>query len=313
MPCRSYAHLSEDERDQIGVFAGRWAVDGGHCRGARSGEKLPSPGSSSKETHSLWAEYSPLLTPPEPINCARRREAILKREAALRLFVGDRLAEGWTPEQISGWLEIRERTAAAEPSAAVRQSTASSIGPQKAAAPCGVIYDASPQTPSPASRQGLARRHQGSKRRIHDRPEEAIEGRGEAGHWEGDLIICKRTRPVLVLHERKSRVLLPGARSRSDYRISFKSLARRSLELHNEIADLDAMIGAIVPTNLAPNLVARNSIGQTGPAASPHGRRQPRALALGGQFCSPMWRQSRPGLVRKNRQASSQSRRRSRR
>ena len=23
-----------------------------------------------------------------------------------------------------------------------------------------------------------------------------------SGHWEGDLIICKRTRPVLVLHER---------------------------------------------------------------------------------------------------------------
>jgi hypothetical protein len=28
------------------------------------------------------------------------------------------------------------------------------------------------------------------------------------GHWEGDLILCKRTRPVLVLHERKSRVTL---------------------------------------------------------------------------------------------------------
>ena len=35
----------------------------------------------------------------------RRREAILEREAALRPFVGDRLAEGWTPEQISGWLK----------------------------------------------------------------------------------------------------------------------------------------------------------------------------------------------------------------
>jgi IS30 family transposase len=35
----------------------------------------------------------------------RRREAILEREAALRRFVGDRLAEGWTPEQISGWLK----------------------------------------------------------------------------------------------------------------------------------------------------------------------------------------------------------------
>ena len=33
-------------------------------------------------------------------------------------------------------------------------------------------------------------------------------GLSEAGHWEGDLIICKCTRPVLVLHERKSRVTL---------------------------------------------------------------------------------------------------------
>ena len=43
--------------------------------------------------------------------------------------------------------------------------------------------------------------------RAWTRPK-TIEGRGEAGHWEGDLIICKCARPVLVLHERKSRVTL---------------------------------------------------------------------------------------------------------
>ena len=42
---------------------------------------------------------------------------------------------------------------------------------------------------------------------IHERPK-TVDGRTEGGHWEGDLIICKRTRPVLVLHERKSRVTL---------------------------------------------------------------------------------------------------------
>ena len=42
----------------------------------------------------------------------------------------------------------------------------------------------------------------------------------------------------------------------SAYRISLKSLARRYLELHDEIADLDTMIGAIVD-ELAPDLVAR--------------------------------------------------------
>jgi transposase len=46
----------------------------------------------------------------------------------------------------------------------------------------------------------------------------------------------------------------------SAYRITLKSLGRRYLELHDEIADLDTMIIAIVD-ELAPNLVARNSIG----------------------------------------------------
>ena len=49
------------------------------------------------------------------------------------------------------------------------------------------------------------------------------------------------------------------------YRIGLKSLARRYLELHDEIADLDVMITAIVD-ELAPNLVARNSIDHIGAA-----------------------------------------------
>lgn len=49
------------------------------------------------------------------------------------------------------------------------------------------------------------------------------------------------------------------------YRIAFKSLARRYLELHDEIADLDTMIAALVD-GLAPDLVARNSIGHIGAA-----------------------------------------------
>ena len=49
------------------------------------------------------------------------------------------------------------------------------------------------------------------------------------------------------------------------YRISLKSLARRYLELHDEIADLDVMIRAIVE-ELAPDLVARNSIGHNSAA-----------------------------------------------
>ncbi len=53
-----------------------------------------------------------------------------------------------------------------------------------------------------------------------ERPE-VVNDRAEGGHWEADLLICKKTRPVLVLHERKSRFTIaaklsgktaPGAR-----------------------------------------------------------------------------------------------------
>ena len=46
----------------------------------------------------------------------------------------------------------------------------------------------------------------------------------------------------------------------SAYRITLKSLARRYLELHDEIADLDIMIAGLVQ-ELAPDLIARKSIG----------------------------------------------------
>ena len=134
----------------------------------------------------------------------RRREAILEREAALRLFVGDRLAEGWTPEQISGWLK-------------------SGNEPRLRAIGCETIYGFIYRTAQKAEAlwRYLTRRHKRRRPRrarasrdtikdrasIHDRPK-TIESRGEAGHWEGDLIICKCARPVLVLHERKSRVTL---------------------------------------------------------------------------------------------------------
>ena len=49
----------------------------------------------------------------------------------------------------------------------------------------------------------------------------------------------------------------------SAYRIGLKPLARCYLELHDEIADLDVMIASIVD-ELAPNLIARNSIGRIG-------------------------------------------------
>jgi hypothetical protein len=53
--------------------------------------------------------YSPLHA-AGAYQLRRRREAILERQAALRLFVGDRLADARADLRV---VEIRERTAAA--------------------------------------------------------------------------------------------------------------------------------------------------------------------------------------------------------
>ena len=86
----------------------------------------------------------------------------------------------------------------------------------------------------------------------------------------------------------------------SAYRIALKSLARRYLELHDEIADLDCMIGAIVD-ELAPDLVARNSIGHAVAAqllltAGDNSR----APAFRGQLRGTVRRQPGPSLVRQD-------------
>ena len=108
---RSYSHLSEDERDRIGVLRAAGRSMGAIARPARLGESHHLLGAAPERTP-LRRIFAASL-PAGAYQLRRRREAILEREAAFRLFVADRLAEGWTPDQISGWLEIRERTAAA--------------------------------------------------------------------------------------------------------------------------------------------------------------------------------------------------------
>ena len=125
-------------------------------------------------------------------------EAVIEKDRALRSFVLDRLAEGWTPEQIAGWLK------------AGNERRLRAVG-------CETIYAFIYRAAQQAAQlwRYLTRRHKRRRPRrprpsrdtikdrvsIHERPKN-IGARTEAGHWEGDLIICKRTRPVLVLYER---------------------------------------------------------------------------------------------------------------
>ena len=61
--------------------------------------------------------------------------------------------------------------------------------------------------PRRGRRKRPSKDHIAKKTHISERTE-AADQREEVGHWEADLVICKRSRPVLVLHERKTRLTL---------------------------------------------------------------------------------------------------------
>ena len=198
---RGYSHLSDDEREQIGLLKVLGHSIGAIARAIRRPKSTISRELSRNRLPS--GRYSPLHA-AGAYQLRRRREALIEKDRALRTFVLDRLAEGWTPEQIAGWLK------------AGNERRLRAVG-------CETIYAFIYRAAQKAEQlwRYLTRRHKRRRPRrsrpsrdtikdrvsIHERPEN-IDARTEAGHWEGDLIICKRTRPVLVLHERKSRVTL---------------------------------------------------------------------------------------------------------
>ena len=155
---RFYWHLSEDERDQIGILRAA-----GHSIGviARALGRAKTTISRELRRNALPSGgYSPLHAGGAYM-LRRRREAILEREENLRRFVCDRLAEGWAPEQISGWLKARNeprlRIIGCETIYAFIYRAAQKSRDALA------LFDASPQTSAPPSRQTLTRHDQGSR------------------------------------------------------------------------------------------------------------------------------------------------------
>src|SRR6187399_285191 len=128
----------------------------------------------------------------------------LERRQRLGRFVRERLLEGWTPEQIAGWLGRGEERGLRPVSLETIYAFIHRPG-QKGEKLWKLL-------PRGRARRGRTRARQprstiAGRRSIHDRPAD-VQERKEAGHWEGDLLICRRTRPVLVLKERKTRFVL---------------------------------------------------------------------------------------------------------
>ena len=130
----------------------------------------------------------------------RQRPAVLERDERLGRFVRERLLEGWTPEQIAGWPKRGEERGLRPVS--LETIYAFIHRPRQRGEKLWKLL------PRGRARRGRRPRSTiAGRRSIHDRPADVRE-RKDPGHWEGDLLICKRTRPVLVLEERKTRFVL---------------------------------------------------------------------------------------------------------
>ena len=99
---RGYSHLSDDEREQIGLLKVLGHSIGAIARALRRPKSTISRELSRNRLAS--GRYSPLHA-AGAYQLRRRREALIEKDRALRTFVLDRLAEWWTPEQIAGWLK----------------------------------------------------------------------------------------------------------------------------------------------------------------------------------------------------------------
>jgi transposase, IS30 family len=196
-----YSHLTREERDQLANLRS----EGLGCNAiARALGRSASTISRELRRNALESgAYRPHLADGAYM-LRRQRAAMLERDAKLATYVTDRLSEGWSPEQIAGRLRRGlER--------GLRGLCTETI--------YSWIYRKGQQAEKlwRFLTRRRARRHQrhgrisrdmiADKVHISQRSQDA-DARETAGHWESDLIICKHSRPVLVIHERKSRLTL---------------------------------------------------------------------------------------------------------
>jgi IS30 family transposase len=147
---------------------------------------------------------------------ARRRKVCrLATRPVLRDIVAAKLAAGWSPEQIAGWLkatypndaemqvshETIYRTLFIQSRGALRKELTAHLR-------TGRVIRRSAGMRLPDGRGGRP-----GILNISERPAEAAD-RAVPGHWEGDLVFGKRMSPIATLVERSTRfvmlVALPG-------------------------------------------------------------------------------------------------------
>lgn len=185
-----YSHPSFWERHQIARLCA-----GGQSKNAIAGALGRATSTIKRELErnsNKDSSYNPASADRRYL-ARRQRLALLVQCSDLALFVTERLNENWTPEQISGWLKAGNEKG-------LRYICHEAI--------YAWIY-ARAQRLEKLWR--LLPRHKGKRgfrpvrkprcqprniikdrRSIHQRPDQ-VNDRPQGGHWEGDLMICRKT------------------------------------------------------------------------------------------------------------------------
>ncbi len=134
----------------------------------------------------------------------RLRGSRIERSTHLVAHIGDRLAMGWSPEQIAGRMELE----------GVEHGVCTESIYRHIFSPAGRRAGLPKLLPQRKSRRGRRARNGRrapsipNRKPISQRPKSA-EDRQEFGHWEGDLMHFRRQRDILLtLQERSTRLTL---------------------------------------------------------------------------------------------------------
>ena len=200
---KSYGHLTFEERCRIA----RLREDGQSLRQIAAALDRPASTISRELSRNSGSTvgYEPDYAQQQA--CARRwTGSRLERDEGLRILVLDRLAQGWSPEQVAGRL-ARTKDGPTISHESIYRFIEAQIKRTK-------DYSWRRYLPRAKAKRGWRGRKGGSAASfIHGRVPIANRPQAAAlrlpGHWEADLMLFKTYgQAILVAHERRSRILL---------------------------------------------------------------------------------------------------------
>ena len=201
---RSYEQLSLDDRCEIA----RLSANGSSIRQIAAALDRP-PSTISRElkrNSGTQVGYKPRYA-QQQTQARRWKGSRLERDESLRAAVIERLASGWSPEQIAGRLKLEQRRQVISYESIYRFIYAQLARTKD--------YRWRHCLPRGKSKRGCRGRKGGGSQNfiegrvsVAERPIEAAD-RTTCGHWEADLMMfAKYGQAILTVHERKSRLLL---------------------------------------------------------------------------------------------------------